>query len=595
MFAEEMTAMLLEEGLLQRTSNGWVASGDLSRVSVPPTIQALLAVRLEQLSEEERAIIESASVIGKIFWRKALVDLDADSAAVNRGLMSLMRKELIRPERSNFIDDDAFSFRHILTRDAAYESMPKESRSRQHEHFANWLAEQVVVSSGDYDEILGHHFERAYRLGCELGPVDVRGREMADKASVHLAAAGRRASIRGDIPASLALLKKAASLSPGRRVDILPDLAEAMIEGGELEGVPAVLDQSVALARAAGHRAAEMRAKVSGWILMELTDPGVTQESIEGKLQEALRVFEELDDARGQGRCWLLLGQHGLWAGLPDEAGEAFERSAAFAREAGDFRTENLSLGWVPFNMVFGSASPEETIARCDELMEDFPERRGLRAEAQIVRGMSLGMLGLPSQARPIVAEGRTDLRELGQSMQWAITSMGAGMVELWAGHPDAAERVLRGGLEALEAIRETGYYSTASALFAEAVYRQGRLDEALEFTVISERAAAPDDVDSQGAWRGTRAKVLATRGDFEQAIELVEEALAVGERYGAPVQTGELLMAAAEVFRLSGARDRSEEMLSRALSCFERKGHLPLAAEARTQLSRFEDSSSQG
>jgi ATP/maltotriose-dependent transcriptional regulator MalT len=168
-------------------------------------------------------------------------------------------------------------------------------------------------------------------------------------------------------------------------------------------------------------------------------------------------------------------------------------------------------------------------------------------------------------------------------------------MVELWAGHPDAAERVLRGGLEALEAIGETGYYSTASALFAEAVYRQGRLDEALEFTVISERAAAPDDVDSQGAWRGTRAKVLATRGDFEQAIELVEEALAVGERYGAPVQSGDLLMAAAEVFRLSGTRDRSEEMLSRALSCFERKGHLPLAAEARTQLSAFEESSSQG
>jgi class 3 adenylate cyclase/tetratricopeptide (TPR) repeat protein len=594
LFAEEMTAMLLEEGLLQRTSNGWVASGDLSRVSVPPTIQALLAARLEQLSEEERAIIESASVIGKIFWRKALVDLDADSAAVNRGLMSLMRKELIRPERSNFADD-AFSFRHILTRDAAYDSMPKESRSRQHERFANWLAEQVAVSAGDYDEILGHHFERAYRLGCELGPVSARTTELAEKASVHLAAAGRRASIRGDLPASVALLRRAASLSPGRRVDILPDLAEAMIEGGELEGAPALLDETVVLAQAAGNRGAEMRAKVSGWELMGLTDPALTLDFIEERLREALRVFEELGDLSGQGRCWHLLGQHKLWSARSDEAGEAFERSAAFAREAGDFRTENLSLGWVPFNMVFGSASPEETIARCDELIEEFPERRGLRAEAQIVRGMSLGMLGLPSQARPIVAEGRADLRELGQSMRWAITSMGAGMVELWAGHPDAAERVLRGGLEALEAIGETGYYSTASALFAEAVYRQGRLDEALEFTVISERAAAPDDVDSQGAWRGTRAKVLATRGDFEQAIELVEEALAVGERYGAPVQSGDLLMAAAEVFRLSGTRDRSEEMLSRALSCFERKGHLPLAAEARTQLSAFEESSSQG
>ncbi|MBA2365582.1 MAG: AAA family ATPase, partial [Actinobacteria bacterium] len=144
LFAEEMTRMLLEEGLLQRMSDGWVASGDLSRLSVPPSVQALLAARLEQLPEEEREIIESASVIGKIFWRSALIDLCGDSAVVSRGLMSLTRKELIRPERSNLIDDDAFSFRHILTRDAAYDSMPKETRSRQHERFAAWLAKQVT-------------------------------------------------------------------------------------------------------------------------------------------------------------------------------------------------------------------------------------------------------------------------------------------------------------------------------------------------------------------------------------------------------------------------------------------------------------------
>ena len=595
LFAEEMTAMLLEEGLLQRTNDGWVASGDLSSVSVPPSIQALLAARLEQLPSEEREIIESASVIGKIFWREALVDLGADRAAVARGLMSLMRKELIRPERSSFIDDDAFSFRHILTRDAAYDSMPKESRSRQHERFAIWLAEKVAASAGDYDESLGHHFERAYRLGCELGPPGAHTKELADKSSLHLAAAGRRASVRGDLPASVALLKRAASLSPRRRVDVLPDLAEAMIEGGELEGVSALLDETVALAHSAGHRAAEMRAKVAGWELMGMTDPAVTLDFIEERLREALRVFEELGDLSGQGRCWHLLGQHKHWSARSDEAGEAFERSAACAREAGDFRTETLSLGWVTYNLILGSASPEETIARCDELMENFSERRGLRAKALIARGMALGMLGVESEARLSVAEGRSALRELGHNLDWAVTSMMAGSMELWAGDPRAAEQALRGGLEALEAMGETGYFSTAAAFLAEALYRQGRLDESLELTASSERAAAPDDVDSQGAWRATRAKVLAAKGDFEQATRLAEEALELGERHEIPVQTGDLLMAAAEVFRLSGARDKSEEALTRALSCFERKGHLPLADQAHSLLSRIKDSSSQG
>ncbi len=80
-----------------------------------------------------------------------------------------MRKELIRSTSPTFPDDEGFRFRHLLIRDAAYESLPKATRAELHERFADWLEQHELV---ERDEIVGYHLEQAHRYRAELDPAD---------------------------------------------------------------------------------------------------------------------------------------------------------------------------------------------------------------------------------------------------------------------------------------------------------------------------------------------------------------------------------------------------------------------------------------
>ena len=111
------------------------ADGD---VAVPPTIQALLAARLDQLDPAERVVLERGSVEGQVFHRGAVQALSPDeAAAVARRSTALVRKELMRPDRPQLPGEDAFRFRHLLIRDAAYDALPKATRAELHERFAD--------------------------------------------------------------------------------------------------------------------------------------------------------------------------------------------------------------------------------------------------------------------------------------------------------------------------------------------------------------------------------------------------------------------------------------------------------------------------
>src|SRR5207244_3585839 len=153
LFVEQMAAMAAEEGVGEA-------------LAVPPSIQALLAARLDRLDAAERAVIERAAVVGRGFWLGAVRDLAPPELreSVGAHLMALVRKELIRPDVSRFDREDAFRFKHVLIRDAAYDGMPKELRAELHERFAGWLEEHTAGHATELEEIVGYHLEQAYRL-----------------------------------------------------------------------------------------------------------------------------------------------------------------------------------------------------------------------------------------------------------------------------------------------------------------------------------------------------------------------------------------------------------------------------------------------
>src|SRR5262249_46410903 len=112
------------------------------KVPVPPTLRALLAARLDQLDNTERGVLERAAVEGEIFHWGAVRALGPDDAQVTPQLASLVRKGLIRPDKAQFQGEEGFRFRHLLLRDAAYDSMPKAKRAELHERYAAWLEER---------------------------------------------------------------------------------------------------------------------------------------------------------------------------------------------------------------------------------------------------------------------------------------------------------------------------------------------------------------------------------------------------------------------------------------------------------------------
>src|SRR5919199_5975831 len=287
LFVEELLALLVEEGL------------SLSDFTIPPTIDALLAERLDRLESRQRTLLEDGAVEGALFHLGALLALAAEAAdGAPTTLAELERRELVRPAPPSFTDEMAYRFRHILIRDAAYRALPKKARAELHETYASWLEGKAGERATEFEEILGYHFEQAHRYRVELGLADDR---LAVRAGPLPASAGRPALGRSDMAAAEGLLTRAAELLPDddpERIERLLGLSVALRELGEFDRAARINAEAIERAEATGLEGVAGRGRLNGAFLRLYTDPAGTDELV-ATAKEALPIFERIGDDTG--------------------------------------------------------------------------------------------------------------------------------------------------------------------------------------------------------------------------------------------------------------------------------------------------------
>jgi class 3 adenylate cyclase/tetratricopeptide (TPR) repeat protein len=592
LFAEEFLAMLIDDELLKPADGQWSASDDLSKMPIPPTIHALLAARLERLPEDERNLVKRASVEGAVFHRSAVKERSAGSpeSSLEQSLMALIRKDVIRPDRGDFAGDEAFRFRHLLIRDAAYGSLPKETRADLHERHADWLERAAGARLREFEEIVGYHLEQAYRYRLDLGSIDAEAGALAGRASQRLESAGRRALARSDLPAAIGLLERSVDvLADGdpRRAALLPELGAALVEGGRLAEAESILAEAEQLARRTHDERAESRVLVQQQFLQLLRVGEEGTEEAARLVERVIPVFERYGDHHGLCRARRLQGSLHWTEAHAAAAGAAWEQAAAHARRAGDEDERSEILSWVGFSIFFGPVPVADGIRRCEQIRAEIVGNLG--SEAEVLRALAglHAMDGDFELARSVLATSSGVFEELGQTLNSAVSHVDA-IVEMLAGDPVAAERGLRTGFGALEEMGERAYLSTTAAYLAQVIVAQGRDEEAERFTELSEELAAGYDLATQAMWRGVRAKILARRGVASEAEHLAREAVTLADQTDLLNTRADAVIDLAHVLQEADRLDEARKAASSGLSLYEQKGNVVAAERARAHLARL-------
>ena len=551
LFLEQMVAMLAEG---RRSTE------------LPPTIQSLLAARLDRLEAIERAVLERAAVIGREFSRAAVAELSppAERAEIPGVLLSLVRKELIRPEPSPYAGDAGFRFRHALIRDAAYAAMPKRVRADLHEAFVAWLDRH-----GGEDELVGYHLEQTYRYRADLG---ARDEQVAVRAGELLGSAGIRAAARGDATAARTLVRRSLALLPPaqpRRPELLRELSAALWLDGDVDAAELALSESIDSARTVGNTRLEWYGRLER-AARNAAANGETA-SLVATAEQAVQVFTDLGDDLGLARAWRRLGLVAHTERRFAEAAAAFERALTRADASGDEQERARSADGLCTALLFGPTPVSEAVPRAEEILASAGQNVVLSAHVSTSLAGLVAMQGEFERARRLYAEAGEVYDELGLRLPRVGWTEIVASVELLAGDAPAAIHALRSGWDVLDAGGFDNLRAHHAALLAFILACEGEADEARQVLQRCTPAGTAVDHETLARIRATQALLVFDGGD---AARLAREAVAAAE------QTDDLNLQATMRLALARAAGDPEEAAA-ARRLFDAKENLAAGTAA--------------
>jgi DNA-binding SARP family transcriptional activator len=577
--AAEGNPLFVEQLLAASAEDPWWSE----RRSVPGTLHALLAARLDRLGPGERAVIERAAVIGRAFWPAAVVEMlpQEAQASADQHLRRLVHRGLIHPKPTSSVGQEELRFQHMLIRDVAYRSTPKALRGELHEKFADWLAPRAEGA----EEFVGYHLEQAVAYRSEIGPGDSLVARLAVRGGECLAVAGRQALARGDAQAGVKLLRRAASLfhtGGVLRPDVSLDLGAALGETGDFREMERVLQTALEESQSSGAEALGARSSIELSYQRALVDPGFRVGEMLAVAQDAMTVFSRIGDEAGLARALEHMGEVHWTLGHCAEMEEVLERALDHAERAGDPLGGSRILTMLAAATVFGPRSVPDGIRRCAAILDRAQDDLRLTAVTETMLAVQEAMTGDFAQARARWSRSQQRLEDVGLEVTAATLGMYRAFIELMAGTPRDAEPDLAAAYAVLEEAGERSRLATIAALLARLLYEQGRYDEVERYSVISEEASSEDDVASQVVWRGTRAKALARAGDGAAGEELASSAVALAGATDMLMFHADALRDRAEVMSLVNRPAEALRDLESAIELYERKGASVAVSTAR-------------
>ena len=551
------------------------AADDRSR-ALPPTLEALIASRVDQLRDDERQVLERAAVAGRHFWRSTVeaVSPPGEVAAVAGVLMALVRRRLVRAERALLPGEDGFCFHHALIREVVYGAIPERVRAEVHEA----VARAIERPDSALDETVAYHLEQAALLRAGTGDDD---RGLAREASERLGDVGVRALKRVDVYAAADLLTRAIALSSEDdewRLELECMLGMAVKFAGDAERADALLEDVARASAAVGNARIEHLARVEQ-VWPRLARGALSVGEARSLLERALEIFAQGDDF-ALGRAWQCKAN--VNAAYEFRFGELEDLIARVHRhyERVDFASGS-ALHLLAVAAYRGRTRVPVAIERCQTLL--------LQAETLWesfllpVLAVLEAMQGRFDDARRHLQEARVRREQYpGAGMLETSWAALAAEVELLASDPERAERILSDACARLRAVGEVEWLATNGAHLAEAQYRQGRWADALSTSETALLTGPPEHLTSKAIGRRVRATALARVGRGVDAAGAAEEAITYLEGTDVLNEHGETFAAAAEVHRLTGDLAAARAAWDQAIACFEAKGNLVSAARVR-------------
>lgn len=506
LYVEEIVRKLIDDGVLRATdASRWEVAKPIAGIELPRSVQGLIAVRLDGLPDDEKAVLQDAAVVGRVFWVGALVELTGRPIAEVRDALGRLRvKELVVPhDPSSFRDEQEFAFRHGLIRDGAYESLPKALRADKHLGVARWAADRAGDRAEEIAELIATHEVEALRYLDELGE---RRPGIERQALEHAWAAARR---------TRALKLAAESTRWFREAERLAD---------RLAIPPA---DRAPLAR-------EHAAATAG------PDSSAENERV---ARRAIEIFAAEDDRDGIGWASARLVIPLMQQSRHDEAEQAGRtaiETLELLGDSADLADALHRLGW--FYWRRGREPEAEPLLRRAIDMAARVDAKLVRAEATQTLAVCQLSFGTLAEARRLMEEAFILAKEAGDTTNLFRAYNNLAMIRGASPGPAAAAEVLREGLElALRSgiIQMAGWISGSLGDFALIL---GRLEEAEQLqrqaVDLARRAA---DEPLTGHRLGALAQAVLLRGRVEEALELRNESLPVMTANPEP-QTAHLL-----------------------------------------------------